>query len=199
MIKENSGLDIALKSAIKQTNNVANWFDGLSVDIGFLEKIIGAYVLITKEHQHSIINLIQDDRRISASALVRPQYDAMIRGTWLAFKGDEVIANKIAEDTYKFKGLEKMCLQIDTFLRDDFFLSVNQNNINALHSYTHGGWHMLSRCMDENYITPTFSDEEMIEIVNGTTMNMLMMVLAYAVKIDDKSLMEKARAEIVKK
>lgn len=199
MQKENKDIKVAIKLAIEQTNNVADWLDGLTVEIGLLEKVVGAYLLITKEHQHSIINLIESDRRISAAALVRPQYDAMVRGTWLAFKGDEVIANKIYTDTYKFKGLEKMCNQIDVFLKNDFFSSVHENNINALHSYTHGGWHMLSRCMDEKYITSSFTDSEMIEILNATTMNMLMMVLAYAVRIDDENLMKKSKAEIVKK
>ena len=123
----------------------------------------------------------------------------MVRGTWLAFKGNEVIANKIYKDEYKFKGLEKMCKQIDVLLTDDFFSRVHENNINALHSYTHGGWHMLSRCLDEKYIASSFTDSEMIEILKATTMNMLMIVLAYAVRIDDEILMKKAKREIIQK
>jgi len=195
----NKDIKVAIELTMEQTNNVANWLDGLTVDIGLLEKVVGAYVLITKEHQHSIINLIESGRRISAAALVRPQYDAMVRGTCLAFKGDEEIANKIYKDKFEFKYLNEMCKQIDEFLQDDFFSTVNKNNINALHSYTHGGWHMLSRCMDEKYITSSFTDSEMIEILNTTTMNMLMMVLAYAVRINDKNLMKMAKVEILKK
>jgi len=190
-------LDEALEQARNKLDRSFELMNGLEGKGDLLDKLVASYVLLAMEHHHAMIILIENHRRISVAALVRPQFEAIVRGTWLAFKGDGVIASEIGAGLHKWKGIRKMCTQIDTFIEGKTFTEIVDTNIDALHSYTHGGTHMLSRCMNDNDIISSFTDNEMIEILSATSVNMLMMILAFAVKADHEYLKKGIRAEIV--
>jgi hypothetical protein len=163
------------------------------------EKIIAAYILIAVNHLEAIIELIKIDKFISALALVRPNFEAIIRGTWLAVKEDdwrvkEAIRN-LSENNDFFPKLWEMQNEIAEVFTIEF---CDKETIKAFHNYTHGGPHLVNRCINEKYIVPQFSTDELIGVIKGVTFHTALIVLAFATKTDDRELANKIKNFIAK-
>lgn len=199
-------LDEALASAKEQFENAHNWMTGQDIDGALSIRVISSYVLIAMYHHESIMELT-NVRQISASALVRPLFEALIRASWLSLREGtpavEKAISKLVEGEDKFPSLKIMCEEIDATLDQEkeelkIFSGILSRNIKAMHSYTHGGAHMVSRCINEDTVAPSFTYGEMISVLRASTVNMLLTVLAFASRINNEVLAEKVNQEIVK-
>ena len=65
-----------------------------------------------------------------------------------------------------------------------------------LNSTAHGGSFLLSRCMDEDKVTPQVNEDEAIALMRVMTVNLLLTVLAFAGKIYDEKMVKKIQADI---
>ena len=108
--------------------------------------------LLSFEHGHSLLKLVEQGAVSSGMALMRPQFECLIRGFWLMYADTEVWLAKIAAlgtvglDEMKkyeplmiadmFKALEHSAAPPDILAQLKSFREVN--NI-ALNSFTHGG------------------------------------------------------------
>lgn len=162
-----------------------------------LSMFILTYTFIAMQHAESIILLIKKEQYVSASSLARPLFEALIRGAWLCHKGNQDIAKEINTDTYKFDYISNMCKEMDEKIGQPNYSIVQKKNLKALHSYTHGGTHMLSRCMTEDRIGPNFSDEELGELLSSSINNMLMMIYEYSIYSKNENLREKIEKMIM--
>ena len=195
MIKD---LEEALNQADLQFQKSKKWMQGKKINSDIKIRIIASYVLIALHHFDAIIKLIRIDNKISASALIRPNYEALLRATWLSINTDKTKVKKTIDKLIKDKGnafpeFSKMTNCIDNAIGTDFFKNIP---IKAFHNYTHGGFHMISRCINENSIAPSFTDEEIIGLLQGISVNTLMTILAYAYTVGDKKLAENCNNEI---
>jgi len=186
-----------LSEANIQFEKVRDWMESKEISGEIEVRIIASYVLIATNHFESIIELIKLNKRISASTLARPNYEAFLRATWLSTNehNNEVkkAIRQLSKSKDKFPTLWKMAKDIEKELGVEFY---DNAPIKAFHNYTHGGSHMVARCMNEDTIAPHFSDEEMIGLLKGTAMNTFLTVLAFASKIGDKELADKCNFEV---
>ena len=121
---------------------------------------------LVQEHHNAIILLIEKKCFGSAFALVRPLYEAFIRGVWIL---------KIAttEDVEKFSrngpinlaSIAEKIAHLSPYNQSRTIGTINAN-INAMHSYTHGGMHSVSRRISVDMIEPIFGDDELIEVLD---------------------------------
>lgn len=119
------------------------------------------------EHGSGIHNLIAANICASAFALVRSEFECFVRGAWLHHcASDAEIETFIAKDRIEanFGALIDAVEQKPGF--DSKFLSnVKDSAMKAMHGYTHGGIHQVSRRMDGDYIEPCFEDAALFEVI----------------------------------
>lgn len=119
------------------------------------------------EHGSGIHNLIAANICASAFALVRSEFECFVRGAWLHHCArDAEIESFIAKDRIDppFGALIDAIEQKPEF--DSKFLStVKDSAMKAMHGYTHGGIHQVSRRLDGDYIEPCFEDAALIEVI----------------------------------
>lgn len=119
------------------------------------------------EHSSGIHNLIAANICASAFALVRSEFECFVRGAWLHYcASDTEIESFIAKDRIDppFGALIDAIEQKPEF--DTKFLStVKDSALKAMHGYTHGGLHQISRRLDGDYIQPCFEDAALIEVI----------------------------------
>lgn len=119
------------------------------------------------EHSSGIHNLIAANIFASAFALVRSEFECFVRGAWLHHcASDAEIDTFIAKDRIapSFGALIGAIEQKPGF--DSKFLSnVQHSAMKAMHGYTHGGIHQVSRRLNGNYIEPCFEDSALLEVI----------------------------------
>lgn len=119
------------------------------------------------EHGSGIVHLISTNICASAFALVRSEFECFVRGAWLHHcASDAEIEAFIAKDRIdpRFGELIDAVEQKHGF--DSKFLSnVKDSAMNAMHGYTHGGIHQVSRRLDGDYIEPCFEDDALLEVI----------------------------------
>ncbi len=180
-----------LNIASKKLENSIKLMESHEVKSDLLSRFIASYTFITMQHTESIIILLKNNKYISTSSLARPLFEALIRGTWLCHKGTEDIANKINEDSYTFETMNIMCEDIDLSIGQRHYEIIKDKIWKALNSYTHGGTHLLSRCVTENCISPNFTDKELGEFLSSSLTSMLMMIYEYADYANNEDLRDK--------
>lgn len=114
--------------------------------------------LLSMEHATAAMLLMQSDMPAPAIALLRPQYESLVRGVWLMFAATEPQVEKLAlpltEETAKrgddLPMLADMLKQLEKVEQTPKHLVVQLKSYKdiawrALNSYAHGGMHPLSR------------------------------------------------------
>ena len=102
----------------------------------------------------------------SAFALVRPLFEAFVRGVWLRHCAtDEQIDLYVGDRlNLKFWQLLEVVEQVDGF-RDGVLSGLKQNAWRAMNSYTHGGIQQAGRRTSGAYIEPDFAPAEIVEVI----------------------------------
>ena len=104
----------------------------------------------------------------SAFALVRPMVEAAVRAH-VAIMGSEEDLRKLQNDEYR-TNFGTVGKEIDAaFGTDDFFENFLRGAKNSLHSYTHAGLLQLGRRFSGTDLTPSYSDDEIIEVIRTST------------------------------
>lgn len=189
----------ALQEAKQVEKSIEEALQSVQTGESTKDMIVAGYLSLAMQHHSSIILLIENNLPSSAVALKRPLVEATYRGTWFAL----IAKNKQAEDfnagDFTLKKTYKLAKDIDREIKGDSFHYVYEQNSPILHAMTHGGIEQISRqfSKDAKLVIPTFEDEELIEIINASNMNLLMMLLAFGVNIDDSEIMLFARKLIL--
>ena len=104
----------------------------------------------------------------SAFVLVRPTVEALVRAH-IVIMGSEEDLRKLRDDEYRIN-FGTVGKEIDaTFGTDDFFDNFLKRARIALHSYTHAGVYQLGRRFSGTDLTPNYSEEEIIEVIQIAT------------------------------
>ena len=195
-------LGITIQTAEEIFNKIKRWMEEGQVEGELSDRIIASYVLIVMNHYDSIINLTKSGHHISASALARPLYEAYIRATWISSNITTTEVKKALKDLTKgrdnFPSLWEMTKAIDTSLKVDSFYKMQGYIIGAFNNYTHGGTHLISRCLGEEKIAPHFEVEDIMGGLQGASYNALFAVLAFASHTKNDTLASNINKELHK-
>jgi len=145
----------------------------------FIGKVRDHYGLrwlqLAEDHTMAIFHLLQlpanspipDQLTASAMALVRPAFEAAVRGAWALYvASDEELAN--IEETIHSKdmSLSRLISKLNSHRfappseRLNWFAAFAETNKSALHDLTHGGMQQLYRRGDNHVIEPRFPQDE---------------------------------------
>ena len=148
------------------------------------------------EHGSGIHNLIAANICSSAFALVRSEFECFVRAAWLHHcASDAEIETFITKDRIdpRFGALIDAIEQKPGF--DSKFLStVKDSAMKAMHGYTHGGVHQVSRRLEGDYIEPCFEDGALLEVIQFSATMALIAFGQIAVLADREDLIVAADA-----
>jgi hypothetical protein len=162
-------------------------------------QVLGAYVDIALEHHKAIWLLSASELNGSAFALVRSMFDAYVRALWI---NKVATAEKIQQAVSDELWFPKMSEMLDDIkhayfgtiavkdaeaakraeLADSFFESLGET-WTTLSSYTHPGGLQIVRRFTGDKVKPKYSEGEIAEALNATTVALLMLVQMFFVSI----------------
>jgi hypothetical protein len=120
-------------------------------------RLAGAAFTTTLYHHQAIIRLIDEMMYPSASALVRPLYDAGLCGLWIEHCASDSELDVFVREARRPKS-ETMAKRIEKngFIEGNQISSIKNMNWSYMSDYTHCGSRMLDRMNGKDYIGPNF-------------------------------------------
>jgi hypothetical protein len=120
---------------------------------------------LAQEHHASIILLIEHQQCGSAFALLRPLYEAFVRGVWLGRIASE-------NDVIRYRRDEKFNLRDQAGKVSELppfdgtsFAATARSALKAMHSYTHNGYLASVRRLSSDAIEPAYEVAEIREVL----------------------------------
>jgi hypothetical protein len=156
-------LSTALLASQELTLEIDRDIDGLKFSASDRARLSAALLDQVHEHHKAFRLLLNNGLCGSASALVRVIFETMIHGVWIYRCASDEELERFKTD--KIKGLDKLITDIESIIEmKDGGLGLLKNNIySQLCSYTHGGYLQAVRRISSDEISPTYSEEEMLE------------------------------------
>jgi hypothetical protein len=124
---------------------------------------------LAHDHAQSITILIEERYYSSAAALLRAQYEAFLRGSWVRLCAtEEELKWFVQKDALKKEGAKRL-LDAKQMVRDlesvrdweGSLEDIHEHVRTILNSFTHGGMHQVMARFDGKSITPTPDFEQL--------------------------------------
>ena len=118
------------------------------------------------EHHLAICQLLKCKVNGSAFALVRLIFESFVRGVWLKNCATEAQLSEFQNDklTISFGELVRSIKALEGF-RSGMLGRLKKQAWTAMNSYTHTGFQQASRRFGKEFIEPTYTDAEVIEVL----------------------------------
>lgn len=162
--------DEALIKATRLMSDIDMKLDGLKIKAKIEAHVSAALIQLSLEHFGAIVVLLQNKLNGSAAALIRLQYEALIRGIYFYY-----CANASEAECF-FAGDEppKIKLMIEALEKkpefDSGFLSlVHHREWKALNSYTHGGSAQVQRRYSGSNLANYYSESDQLDILKSAS------------------------------
>jgi hypothetical protein len=182
-------------------NWVAQHIDGLDLaDLHKREHLSGACLHASIEHGMAIVVLVDVGFPGSALALLRLQFEAYVRGVWLAHCASDGEVDEAGRD--EFPKMDPMIKSLERpGLLDSAVLStIKKQAWKALNSLTHTGYQQIGPRLNKDGIGSHFNDEQIRAALDGAEAWTILCVVAFAGLAKDDHLMlaafERAQAVV---
>jgi hypothetical protein len=191
---------MTIQAALESSADLSNWLDssihGLEISSGDRERMVGALFDQVHEHHRAIQLLLRSSLVGSAFSLFRPTFETYVRGVWLLHCASEEEVKNFTEDIVPKDLISKIEALPDY---DVGVLSkVKKEAWSAMCSYTHGGYMQAVRRITPDQIRATYSEGEMLEVINSSNTIALLAVseiFSMAKRKDlEKAVLERMRA-----
>lgn len=126
----------------------------------------GSCFAIAQEHHHAIVLLIEYKLFAAAFALLRSEFEAYIRGEWLAqCASDSVIQAFLkAKEPPKIDCLLAQLEMLESF-KEKILSQIKEKNWKSMCAYTHTGGLHVQRWNTEDAIEANYSRTEVLEVL----------------------------------
>ncbi len=162
-------LNATIEEASELMNAIDENMDGLIVPGEIRARLFFGLIHLSLEHYGSIIVLVKNKLSASAAALLRAQFEAMIRALYFqeCASEDEVVSFTDGKNPISLKKMiDKLELQLkDTGLS---FLKYYENTGKLLHGFTHGGFEQIGRRYSDSDLINNFDDKEIETIITNS-------------------------------
>ena len=161
-----------LDSAQKLVHWIAERQDGIEIKSDNNVRVPGVLFDLCLEHHVGIVHLVTGRMYGSAFALIRPQFEALVRALWLSLCASSEEVNSFVETDQLRLNFGQLVEAIEK--RNDFeskiLSGIKGSAWKAMHGYTHGGMHQVARRIKNSIIEPNFDPNEITEVlkVSGT-------------------------------
>ena len=164
------GFSADLLSALQASEALSDWINsqlGTTADLpSRLERIAMALFGIALEHRAAALLLVGISARTSAMALLRPVFEAYIRGYWMAVCATDEAAQAFMQGRGS-PSLDSMVSALKKRTAAGAVLDrLRISHGPQFHDYTHGGGRQVSRWLKPDDIGPNHTDEEMASVVS---------------------------------
>jgi hypothetical protein len=145
-------------------NFIDEHMNGIKLSGDIRSRVFYSLLHLSLEHFGSIVILVKNKMNGSAYALMRPQYEAVIRALYFQYcaSNEEIEKFNSGKDP---KGLFKMLKVLDKDLNSNSIFNFYHLLRNEMHAFTHGGLEQLSRRYSEEELISNFSEEECKKLI----------------------------------
>lgn len=153
---------------IERTTEVSAWLvQNMPGEITYSGRtaVAMAYFGLAIDHHVSIAVLIEQGRNSSAYALVRPTYEAVMRGYWVAFVATDAEIERLRRHVPKFDRIMRELGRGSAVFDGGQFAAVHSLGWESFCDYTHGGSRQLSRWLAGKDIGPEHKPEEVAGVL----------------------------------
>jgi hypothetical protein len=186
-----------LEQSISKAKQLANWLaaqvDGLELHGGLRGHLAGGCFFVALEHHCAVITLTERGLIPSALALIRPQFEAYLRGCWLAF-----VCSEDEVERFVAGGLRPKAEQIVEALEGHeafsagVLRSVKTQAWPLMCDFTHTGIGQVSRNIDEGVVGRSYDVEEVIAGLEAASSWAILVVVGLASLAKDEALAQRA-------
>jgi hypothetical protein len=122
---------------------------------------------LAQEHHYSIVFLVENHLRGSAFALVRPAFEAYIRGEWLALCATDTIVESFWAGGKPPK-IDKLLAELEQTpaFSENVLSSIKARSWRAMCDYTHTGGRHIQRWNSAYAIEANYDDGETLEVLS---------------------------------
>jgi len=126
---------------------------------------------VTHEHHAAILALIRSGHLGSALALLRPCFEAMVRGLWLirGAVSDQVARYVDGKDSLAIEALLNGIAKGPSAAEDAFLRDTWTKSKASLHQYTHVSFQLLVRRMGEQLVDEPITGDEVANAIRFAT------------------------------
>ena len=162
---------------------------GISISSEDRYKIAASLFHLSMEHHGSIHMLVVEKRYGSAFALLRPQFEAFIRGTWFHLCANEAQITSFKNDKEP-PHINKLIANIEETPSHDSgeLKQAKENTWATLCGYTHGGYYQVAHRNTATEITGDYNKKYIINLLNKSDSITLLSLSAIASLIDSEQL-----------
>ena len=169
-----------VESVLASAKQLANWIaarqEGIEIKTSDSVRIPGVLLDLCLEHHVGIVHLASVQVNGSAFALLRVQFEALVRALWLQLCATQDEMRAFAENDklpLKF-GAMVDAIESHPSFEDKVLSSIQQHAWRAMNGYTHGGLHQIARRIKRGSIEPNYEPEEVIEVLKTSGIFALM-------------------------
>jgi len=181
--------------AIARGFSLINWLaehlNGLPVLASPRNQLSAVCLSVAQDHHTAVIVLLERELYASAFTLVRPLYEAYVKGVWLANCATESQVQRFARigDAPPISGQIAALEKIEAF-REGNLTRIHVESWAAMCSFTHTGILQVERWLTGKAIEQTFQPEDLIQAANFTGAIALMSGIGMATLAARSSLAE---------
>lgn len=168
-----------LQSAQQLVIWLAERQDGLVIKTDNATRVPGVLLDLCLEHHVGIVQLVTSRINGSAFALIRSQFESLVRGLWLHLCAT-------ADELHEFVEKDQLRLNFGEMLNvieqhadfgDKVLSQYKIEGWKAMNGYTHGGMHQIARRVKAASIEPNYQPEEVIEVLKASGLFALLALL----------------------
>lgn len=156
-----------LENALEKASHLTAWIQDTHATViaapSDRHSLAAAYFALSVEHREAVVLLLKNGAFSSAFALVRPAYEACMRGFWALSLADEKHIVALLKQNIAPKAENIISALAKQFPNSVF--GRLKASWRAMCDFSHGGGLQISRWLSGDRIGPTHSDEDALEIL----------------------------------
>lgn len=142
--------DPEVQAALAFAFEVAQWNEdklyGVVLDAPEPNHMAATAFAVVQEHQKAVIGLVKWGTMASATALMRPTFEAYVRGIWLTIANDQQLAQfQQGQQSSDPEKLIKLCIKQTGRPRYTDLLAAWRDSKPSLHGFVHNSYQSLIR------------------------------------------------------
>lgn len=186
-----------IPEAVVRSEDLIRWINQSVNGLQFksdLRSCLGAGCLdVALEHHRAVVLLVSKSIHASAFALVRPLFEAYIRGEWLLQWASDEQLEQFKADRHKVTfGQMIKDLESHEAFNNGVLSKAKQELWSWMNSFTHTGYEQVRRRNTPVGIAPSYKDEEVLQILGFADATVIMSVLGIAELVGKEELAQAA-------
>lgn len=159
-----------LEAELRRAANVVAWtrakVSGINLQLDMRGRLSAICFGVVQDHSEAIFRLIGHDEPLpsTALALVRPTYEAYVRGLWLSGPATDEQVMRYANDTHVPK-MPKLLESLSAATRTQKLQRIYDNGWDAMCNFTHAGAEHAMRWAQGPVLEPAYDPHELSRVL----------------------------------